>query len=84
MSFRGPHCSTRLFPVDCWAACAVQVGPLSVNFAQGRIVLRGREVSLTLIENELLNVFLTHETIPNQTICLHPDWNGLPIRRRCW
>ena len=27
VSFRGPHCSTRLIPVDCSAACAVQVGP---------------------------------------------------------
>jgi DNA-binding response OmpR family regulator len=62
----------------------VQVGPLSVNFAHRRIVLLGREVSLTRIENELLKVFLTHETIPNQAICLLLDWNGLPIRRRRW
>jgi len=38
----------------------VQVGPLSVNFAQRHVVLRGREVSLTPIEYELLKVFLTH------------------------
>ena len=44
--------------------------PLSVNFAQGRVVLRGREVSVARIEKGLLNVFLTHETIPNQAICL--------------
>ncbi len=35
----------------------VQVGPLSVDFAQRRVVLRGREVSLTPIEYELLKVF---------------------------
>ena len=38
----------------------VQVGPLSVDFAQRRVVLCGREVSLTPIEYELLKVFLTH------------------------
>ncbi len=38
----------------------VQVGPLSVDFAQRRVALRGREVSLTPIEYELLKVFLTH------------------------
>lgn len=55
---------------------------LSVNFAKGRVVLRGREVSVTRIEKGLLYVFLTHETIPNNLFA--PGWNGLPIRRTGW
>ena len=39
-----------------------------MNFVKRRLVLRGRDVSLAGNENELLNVFLTHETIPNQAI----------------
>ena len=38
----------------------VQGGPLSVDFALRRVVLRGQEVSLTPIEYELFKVFLTH------------------------
>lgn len=37
-----------------------QIGPLSVDFAQRRVCLNGREVSLTPTEYDLLKVFITH------------------------
>jgi two-component system KDP operon response regulator KdpE len=37
-----------------------QIGPLSVDFAQRRVCLDGREVSLTPTEYDLLKVFVTH------------------------
>lgn len=37
-----------------------QAGPLSVDFAQRRVLVNGREVSLTPTEYDLLKVFITH------------------------
>ncbi len=42
------------------AAPCFQAGPLSVDFAQRRVRLNGKEVALTPTEYDLLKVFITH------------------------
>jgi two-component system KDP operon response regulator KdpE len=54
-----------------------QAGPLSVDFAQRRVDVHGREVSLTPTEYDLLKVFITHRgKILTRQMLVKEVWGG--------
>ena len=67
----------RLVQPSSGAEPRFQAGPLSVDFAQRRVLVNGREVSLTPTEYDLLKVFIIHrgKILTRQTL-LNEVWGA--------
>ncbi|HEY6406497.1 MAG TPA: response regulator transcription factor [Ktedonobacteraceae bacterium] len=67
----------RVAQVSSGGEPRIQVGPLSVDFAQRRVQVHGREVSLTPTEYDLLKVFITYRgKILTRKLLLKEVWGA--------